>query len=83
MKRFFRGGWWLGGWPPVAGWLVASHHLLATNHQKFNLQVPRYQDGWWLGATRLATATLVAGGSRLVASGLWLVACGWRLVFHK
>ena len=70
---------WLdtGGW--VAGmWLVASHHLLATSHQKFNHQIPSHQDGWWLGASH----TLVAGGWWLVAGGSWLVAGGWWLVFY-
>ena len=82
MKRFFRGGWCLGGWPPVAGWwLVASHHSLATSHQKFNHQVASHQDGSWLG---LATSTggwwLVVGGWWLVVGGWWLVVGGWWLI---
>ena len=62
---------WLdtGGW--VAGmWLVASHHLLATSHQKFNHQIPSHNGGWWL----------VARGWWLVVGGWWLVVGGWWLV---
>ena len=78
-RRFFRGGWWLCGWPPVAGWLigfcrfmVASHHSPVTSHQGFSHQVASHQKGWWLW--------LVAGGWWLVAGGWWLVAGGWWLV---
>ena len=77
--------WWLvamwlatGGW--VAGrWLVASHHSLATSHQKFNHQVASHQDGSWLGASHCHW-WLVTRGWWLVVGGWWLVARGWLLV---
>ena len=71
---------WLatGGW--VAGrWLVASHHSLATSHQKFNHQVASHQDGSWLGASHCHW-WLVTRGWWLVVGGWWLVARGWLLV---
>ena len=68
-RRFFRGGWWLGGWPPVAGWLIGGQWL-ATAHQP-----PAT-----MGSTTKLLATNVAGGCWLVVGGWWQVAGGWWLV---
>ena len=54
-RRFFRGGWWLGGWPPVAGWLIGgwSYKPPTTSHQP---QLPTV-----LVASDLVVELLVAG----------------------